>query len=448
MSIIRPMVKTIQHTSRFTQADVDNAVEFTEGLSKKGAYQQVEPPLQDFFECPVSVFEKNGVYITSFNPKDWEPASFDAVFYVSQSSGSNANNGLSVATPFQDIKTAGDAIIAHAGTNFKMVVLDGYFDRLTGWKGFQAGSKNIVVNCIGDVTSSCEFSGLSWFDEGSGMWSTSRSATGVIYDKTLLNENGDWTQLEPVNSVSECQSKEGSTYTDGSIIYVHRNDGLQPTESNTMIGTTTINVRPAEDGTTIIYNMKMYGGPDAISCNMGNNVNSTVILVNCKSGYTQTNAADFNGARRVICYNHTCVGAGNDGFNYQAGDSGVEQLAVEINCTARNFGKFSSDENNNASSIHDNGKIIRVNGNYATSKGPVVNDVNNAIAWNIGCISGGSFGVSGALSSAWSNGVGGLSYLLDCESRGVDDFDAAVNGEMFIRDCPTIRATSGDVSNY
>lgn len=421
---------------------VSNAVIF------RGSSLMIEPPHEELRKVPVKIFQKDGRYTTNFNPKDWEPASFDAIFYVSQTSGDNANDGLSAATPFQDIKTAGDAIIAHAGTNFKMVVFDGYFDRLTGWKGFQAGSKNIVVNCIGDVTSSCEFSGLSWANEGSGMWSASRTNTGAIYDKISFDSNGDWTQLEPVDSVSECQSKAGSTYTDGSTIYVHRNDGLQPTESNTMTGTTTINVRPAENGTTIIYNMKMYGGSDAISCNMGSNINSTVILVNCFSGYTQTNAADFNGARRVICYNHTCVGAGNDGFNYQAGVSGVEQLAVEINCTARNFGKFSSDENNNASSIHDDGRIIRVNCDYGNSRGPVVNDVNNSMAWNINCISGGTFDVSGSLSSAWANGLGAISYLLNCDSKKLDDFDASATGSMYLRECATISEIEGNVALY
>ena len=279
------------------------------------------------------------------------------------------------------------------------------------------------------------------------MWSSSRTSTGVIYDKANLT-GSEWTQLQPVASSTECRNAVNSTYTDGTTIYVHRVDGLQPTDSNTMIGTTTINVRPAEDGLTIIYGMKMYGGPDAISCNMGANTNSTVILVNCESGYTQTNAADFNGARISISVNHKCVGGGNDGFNYQSGVSGLEQLAAEINCTGRGFGRYSGDDNNNASSMHDNGKIIRVGCNYDDSLGPVVIDVNNAISWNVNCKSGATFGVSGTLSASWAAGVGATMYLDSCVATGGSEFDAVGTGDVFVRNSPTIDNTSGNVISY
>lgn len=427
---------------------INNEVpELLQNTDRPGAPEVIDAPNQALERLPVTVFRKDGKYSTNFNPKDWEPHSFDSTFYVSQSSGNNSNAGSSAEDAFQDIDNALDAVIAASGTNFELIILDGYFDRLTGWRGRQIGSKNIVVRCLGDVTSSGEYSGLTWTDQTGGVFSTTRTATGVMYDKVNLT-NGEWTQLQPVDSITECQNTSNSTFTDGTTLYIHRSDDLEPTESNTMVGTTTLNVRPAEDGLTMIYGMKIYGSSDAISCNMGNNTNSTVILVNCESGYSETNAADFNGARRVINYQCKSVGAGNDGFNYQAGASNVEQLVAEIDCTSIVAGEYATDTNNNASSIHDDGRIVRVNCNYAQSRGPVVNDVNNAISWCLGCKSGGTIGVTGLLSTSWSVGAGATMYLEDCEATGAAEFDAVGNGQMLLRNCPTISNTSGNVSSY
>lgn len=435
-----------------TPSEIESAVsEVQNGLNvieSRGAFSTIDFPDEELRKIPVKIFYKDGNYTTNFNARDWEPKSFDATFYVSQASGDKANSGAAISDALSELDDALDLIISHAGTNFELIILDGYFDRLTGWRGRQIGSKNLVVRCIGDVTSSGEFSGLTWASEGSGTYSASRSSTGVIYDKLNVNELGDWTQLAPVPSQAECISTPNSTFTDGSTIFVHRSDGLQPSDSNTMIGTSTINVRPAENGTTIIYGMKMYGGSDAISCNMLSNLNSNVILVDCKSGYTQTNAADFNGARLAISYNHTCIGAGNDGFNYQSGTNGVEQLALEINCTSRTFGIYSDDDYNNATSMHDQGVIVRVNGDYRDSRGPVVADVQQSKAWNINCIAGGSVAESGAQNTAYQNLGNSESWLLDCESLNVDDFDVYSVSGAYLRNSPTLTTTTSNVSGY
>ena len=363
------MAKTLKElTGGMTQEEIGNRLK-----GQNGVKNIVKIPDPGLATIPVRVLvDDAGYYSTDFDARDWEPKSFDDTYYVDGTSGLDTNTGLSESAKVKTMKYALQLIAAAGGTNYELIIDAGYYDRLTGWAGVQIGSKNIVVRCRGDVTSSGEFSGLSWSDATNGAWSVARSAVGVVYDKTTLDEYGDWTQLEPVADSATCIATAGTMYTNGTTLWVHRADGTVPTISTTMIGTTTINVRPAENGRTIIYGMKMYGGADAISCNMGANIYSDVILVNCETGYTNTNATDFNGARYCISQNVLARGASNDGFNYQAGASGLNQIAVEIDCTARTSGQYATDTNNNGSSIHDDGVILRVNGRYIGSRGPVI----------------------------------------------------------------------------
>lgn len=428
-------------TGGMTPSEIGNSIK-----GQTGAGEIVGIPNSLLSTIPVRVFkDDSGRFSTDFDSRDWEPNSFDATYFVDQASGNNANSGLTEALPVETIKQALILIAAAGGTNFELIINSGYFDRLDGWASQQIGSKNIVVRCRGDVTSSGEFSGLSWSDATGGAYSVGRSAVGVVYDKTTLNGDGDWTQLEPVVDSAACIATAGTMYTDGTTLWVHRSDGLVPTFDNTMVGTTTINVRPAENGRTIIYGMKMYGGADAISCNMGANVYSDVILVNCEAGYTNTNAVDFNGARYCITQNVLAKGASNDGFNYQAGASLLNQIAVEINCTARTSGLYATDTNNNASSIHDDGVILRINGKYTGSRGPVVNDIDNAVVWNVGCYSDNAIDVSGNLSANYSNGVGTTTYIDNCVSGGQSEYDAYSAGTMTVINSPSVSRTSGNV---
>lgn len=110
------------------------------------------------------------------------------------------------------------------------------------------------------------------------------------------------------------------------------------------------------------------------------------------------------------CYVDGCVAAKNlsDGFNYHSYVN--PPRAVEINCTAYKNG-LNGGVSNNATTIHDGGSIIRLNGNYPSSEGRTVHDIGATKIWMLNCAVGPSdngaepeFKLSDSGTEAWLHG--------------------------------------------
>ena len=73
------------------------------------------------------------------------------------------------------------------------------------------------------------------------------------------------------------------------------------------------------------------------------------------------------------------------GFNYPA-LNGVIPKAIEIGCKGYKNGN-AEDSNDQGSTMHDAGSIIRINGEYFENYGPCIADESaNTHSWNLGCV--------------------------------------------------------------
>ncbi|RIN48011.1 hypothetical protein BU036_12180, partial [Staphylococcus simulans] len=126
---------------------------------------------------------------------------------------------------------------------------------------------------------------------------------------------------------------------------------------------------------------------------------------------------DFNIIQRCVAKHATM-----DGFNYHI-KNGVLPKVIEIDCKGYDNGRNGADQNN-GSTMHDGGHIMRINGEYYNNGGPNVIDVNEGtVSVNIGVHSHHSRASKGTISNAsFKNGNLGASkmHLINCVSNGSD----------------------------
>jgi hypothetical protein len=129
----------------------------------------------------------------------------------------------------------------------------------------------------------------------------------------------------------------------------------------------------------------------------------------------------------------------SDGFNYHDTGAAVACFALEVDCVAVGNGWGSTAGNNNGSSIHDNGRIVRVNGLYGSGDGPSVADVGNSQSWNVNCAAFGSIGHAGVKASFQcgdSSGGNTAMWLDGCVSYGstFDLYTEQADDKIYVRD--------------
>ena len=130
-----------------------------------------------------------------------------------------------------------------------------------------------------------------------------------------------------------------------------------------------------------IENIIFDGGISALTTHL---TTQLVVFNKCKF----LNATGNNGLTALGGYFilEKCEASGNylDGFNYHS-YNGYYNFVIEIECYGFNNGTKKSGINN-ASTMHESGKIIRINGTYGISNGGVVADADGAKSLNYGCV--------------------------------------------------------------
>jgi hypothetical protein len=112
-----------------------------------------------------------------------------------------------------------------------------------------------------------------------------------------------------------------------------------------------------------------------------------LIVNNCEFKYSQVEGNGFSVRGNVysIINNSSAARNGMDGFNYHnASDSPAPPIAVEINCIGRDNGM--ANNNDNGSSMHEEGIVIRIMGEYYNNRGPNVADVNDSSSLDMGSV--------------------------------------------------------------
>ena len=321
---------------------------------------------------------ENYEFTTTLDLSDYENVATGQTYYV-RKEGSDTNDGLTWETAF---KTVWKAI--QMTDRKRIYVGAGIYNRNEGLQGVGI-TKPVEIIGIGDVRFG-QYDNLTW-TLSSGQtktYETTRTNVNRIFDSKTVDTNGDYLELNKKASIAEVEANPNSWYTDGTKVYVHTATDVKP--DATIFVYMNITGFAATNTTCYLENIQFEGGSWAVK------MNSDVLGVPAKL-YAKNITAKYAGAGNgyEILGSDTvfvnCIAAKNldDGFNYHSSSVGNICRAIEIGCIGRDNGQ--SSDTDNGSTMHDGGKIIRINGEYMRNKGPNVADVTvGTETWNMDCV--------------------------------------------------------------
>lgn len=343
----------------------------------------------------------------------------DGTTYYLAVNGSNSNDGLTPQTAFKNLNTA-----LNQSDCAEVIVSAGIYIRTQGQYNVPF-PRDIIIKAAGDgdVIFSVHDS-LSWslVADKQYTYQATRSNVASVYDISNVDENGDYSALTIVSSIDEVEATENSYFTDSSIVYVHAKNNATVSNNNIRVYLSTNNIVVGSNSAAdkiCLENINIEGGSRPVLVDTGR-VETTFVMKNCKLKYGSTDNSLSSLGAKTICVSCEVSGSMKDGFNYHA-KNGLIPYAIEISCTGRDNGRDGADQHN-GSTMHDGGKIIRVNCEYFENSGPNMIDVNEATeSYNVGVYAHDSTATADTISNSdfKNSNVGAATMWLDtCKSEG------------------------------
>lgn len=394
--------------------------------------------------------QRQGLQGSIFRPYNWDVSAMQPVttasLYVSPS-GDDGNNGATLPLAKRTIENAIGAMTQPT----TIFLNDGLYGEAStagqgGWWRGANPAYSLIVKAInsGEVVHSGHIFNLGW-----ALYHAPSNTYSVAYANTVMNAwdssvlvDGDYTRIVPESSIVNVQTNPGTFYQTGGVLYLHLFDGRVPDADVHIMREMQAAYCNRDSITIYLEGIEFQAGVNG-ACYFRNNSavgGLNVYAKNCKFKYSAaTGGFAMEGTDLSIVQNCIASRNQNDGYNYHV-RNGIIPKAIEINCIGRYSGLAGGDSDNNGSSMHDGGKVLRILGQYHNSYGPVVIDIGNAQSWNLGSeahhglVNGQSnFYIDGTMwvDSGWSHdrpaagydvqvlGAGDAFYYRDLNSGGV-----------------------------
>ena len=348
-----------------------------------------------------------GVYQVDFDVASYKNNP-GKVLYVSPN-GSDSNDGTPGA-PFASISKAytegADTIYLYPGIYDRTQTL---YTPTTG-SNSKPITRNINIIGLGSgailSTKVVNIVNISEYQtEGSGVWECYANNTTYltnVVDIKNKTADGHFTKYTQLSSVSAVQAAAGSWALVNGKAYIHTIDGNKPVNGDNVLFLHSTNPTFTNNQYTVIYPLfyvtggKVYfenltcieGTTPLLAQRQANGSNIEIYAKNCNFFYSRTEDHDvvmLQGTTLSIFQNCEASFGMKDGFNYHA-RSGIIPKAVEINCIGIGNGNI-DDGNDQGSTIHDGGSIIRVKDLCAHNYGSNFADQGDGTeSWNIACV--------------------------------------------------------------
>jgi hypothetical protein len=429
----------------------DHPLTTPEGFSWHG-----QDPEANFFLRP------DGTIGYSFDTEARKVAA-EVSYYVDTATGNNSNSGLSWALAVKSINTAMASAKA-GGVPANIFVKAGTYmngDWLSNAQIVDVPCNLIAVDgpvrVLWSNTTAWTLTSAQTFTHQT----TQANAAGCI---DLLNTDpfGGISRLTLRGSIAEVEANPGSYWVSGTTVYVHTFNSRVPTAADCVATRTNIFAQ--------FQNAQLYvEGFEFLGSHNNGCVFVTgtgdVCFVRCRFG------VNFGTARPVFrhakntphrCWMVECraFSGNDDGFNYDPVTPGVDTTGpcMELDCAGWYCGTASG--NDNISTMHNGGSIIRVNTFAFGSGRRNIHDVQaGTMAWNMGCVAGLAQNQSAAEDSAafmcgsFSTGGATLWWCDSCTSLGGVLRDWSVNSVSTLRFARTDYASgtnnfAGTVEDY
>lgn len=385
------------------------------------------------WQPPVQIYRIGNRVVTNFDPSQWMVPAVTSL-WVSLSRGSDTTGDGSFATPYKSIWKA-ISVMSAATTIY---VEAGIYDRNYCWKAQAPQYACNIVAVGGEVVSSLRWEGGSWALTKNGTYQATRSITAVVIDESDVDVDGLGARLTKVVSQAVCEATPRSWYSDGTTLWVHTFDGRSP-DSSVLVMLDQANGYSNTSVSVFSRGIIFEGGISGFANGSTNPTATTrYVFDRCTYRYGKQTGGSFVGVGVVI--NHRCASYGNlfDGFGYTMGVNNISPKALEIDCVAYGNGDpLDTTDNDNASTSHNNCRVVRVNTIGRRTRGPIFADIDTARSWNIGCGSRDSLAATGAIQSAGFQALGTAKQWMDsCIHRGTGASTYKASGaEQYQRNC-------------
>lgn len=387
-------------------------------------------PSQFAWQPDFSISKTGSRYTTDYIPQSDKPSG--VAVWVS-TSGSDGSGDGSEGSPYRTINKGrlnGDVVNIKAG----------FYEDNTAAFGINV-TKDIAYVAVdgpGSVIWSSNQDFISWSLESGDVYrSTISSAVNDVVDLTYTR-SGEFlkdgvTGLPDLyteqNSITDVQNNAGSFYYTGTTLYVHTHDGRAPDSDVKPMWEKAIWSPSGVNHTLYLEGIEFWGKQALYINGINGSTSSKVVAVDCAFRFApalgSAKCDTIQDVRMVRC---EVSDAGEDGFTYTNTSTAFTQRVLEIDCLAKRCGRVAGgDFNNNCSTSHRDCNAIRINGDYDTSQGPVVADVQGSQTLNINVSaknansSNGSSHISDSGFSAGTYGDNGevtRVWLFDCRASG------------------------------
>lgn len=333
----------------------------------------------DGFDIDIYKSKLTDAFYTDLDSSDYMWTGDGKTYYVAPTSGSDVNDGLTRETAFSTL----DKAISKGDADIIRIIEDGWFDYNDGFdNGTLEQNLSIIADETVDITiATTESVTFSKTDTYTNVYDADMTLLLSVADLTYSLNGGLY---EKVNSITEVDSTAGSYYYASDKIYVHTFDNRVPDDDiKTFKDVKNLFV----NGYYHIYleNLNIYGGNSYyttfITSIYDADNQSTFIAKDCNFKYS------LEGTSSGIKLSNTKSILQNVTVSYTNGDAIAYEdhsYAIEDEVIAHHAGIIATDSERNASTAHGGTKVIRINGEYFNTEGPVIHDIENGTqSWNI-----------------------------------------------------------------
>lgn len=346
------------------------------------------------------------VYEVDFDVAEYRNAIGTAVYVAPNGNDDNAGT---IDAPLANMSTAYGT--KNADTIY---LLPGVYNRTqTLYNTPITRNINIIGLGSGAILSTKVINIINISEYSTGVWACSANATTYLTNVVdLVNKNSDgrYTKYTQLDSIPAVEASEGSWALISNVAYIHTIGGVKPVNGENLLllhstTPTSSNKYPlfkVTGGSVYFENLVCFGGSSALDVEaQSKNQIINVYGKNCKfflsrrvSDSVERDVVMLLGTTLSIFQNCEASYGMKDGFNYhaknygtsQSPDYGVAPKAIEINCVGIGNGNV-DDGNDQGSTIHDGGSIIRVKDLCAHNYGSNFADQGDGTeSWNIACV--------------------------------------------------------------
>ena len=388
----------------------------------------------------------DGSVTSDFNYDKYYATSSQYLLYVNRSTGNDSAGDGSSASPFKTIKKALEAANAGSESTYRIICQtyrfyrDEFTSSTTG--EYTEVTKNIIIepdDLSKTIVVGADQASLSWTQEEGNTYKANRSNVAYVLNTANgRNGYGVYNKITQCSSLEECKETPDSWYQSGSTLYIHTNNSAAPDYRYMpvlLLNAFQFNLN--SNKWLRLRNFDVYTGNVSSFHNTSSNFENRLILENFNISYaihlgpvenSRGNGFDIQNIKYVIAKNCKAVGNKRDGFNYHYESMPSSVIAgsyvYEESCESYENGLNDVNGNNNCSTIHEGGNIVRVNGIYQTSRGPVIADVNSSTTFMSHCkVYQGQQGYYAFNFQNTSGQTNGKAVLCDIEADGNQSLD-------------------------